>query len=156
MIGFDLARSDLPLKVEFPILLANAVSWLAGRDSTATDRTVRAGQPATIQTSAPSARITTPAGDVREVVSSDGSIVFADTLRVGTYDVTAAAPFAASLLSDAESNTTPRDSIRTRTGEAKGQMETFYSERETWRWVALFALGVLMIEWWIYQRKILV
>lgn len=154
MIGFDLLRSDLPLKVEFPILLANAMSWLAGRDSPATERAVRAGQPATIQTSAPSASITTPAGETREVVSRDGSVVFADTLRVGTYDVTAAPPFAASLLSEAESNTAPRDSIRTRAGEAKGQMETFDSERDAWRWIALFALAVLMIEWWAYHRRI--
>ncbi|HEX8185171.1 MAG TPA: VWA domain-containing protein, partial [Blastocatellia bacterium] len=40
MIGFGLAESDLPLKVEFPILLANSVAWLAGRDELATDRAV--------------------------------------------------------------------------------------------------------------------
>ena len=154
MIGFDLARSDLPLKVEFPILLANAMFWLAGRNSPATERAVRAGQPATIQTSAPSAAITTPAGETREVVSRDRSVVFADTLRVGMYDVKDAPPFAASLLSEAESNTSPLDSIRTRGGETKGQMETFHSEREAWRWIALFALAVLMIEWWAYHRRI--
>ena len=154
MIGFDLARSDLPLKVEFPILLANATSWLAGRDSPATERAVRAGQPATINSSAASANITTPAGDTREVASRDGSVVFADTMRVGTYEVKNGATFAASLLSEAESNTAPHDSIKTRAGEASGQLETFHSEREAWRWIALFALGVLMIEWWIYHRRI--
>jgi len=154
MIGFELARSDLPLKVEFPILLANAMSWLAGRDSPATERAVRAGQPATIQTPALSASITTPAGETREVAARDGSVVFADTLRVGTYDVRAAPSFAASLLSEAESNTAPRDSIKTRSGEASGQMETFHSEREAWRWIALIALAVLIIEWWAYHRRI--
>lgn len=154
MIGFDLARSDLPLKVEFPVLLANAVSWLVGKDSPATVRAIRAGQALTIQASGPSASITTPAGETREVESRDGSVVFADTLRVGKYEVTAAPPFAASLLSEAESNTAPRDSIWTRAGEAKGQMESFYSEREAWRWVALLGLAVLMIEWWAYHRMI--
>jgi hypothetical protein len=154
MIGFDLAQSDLPLKVEFPILLANAMSWLAGRDSPATERAVRAGQPATINSSAPSASVTTPAGDTREVASRDGSVVFADTMRVGTYEVKNGATFAASLLSEAESNTAPRDSIKSRAGDASGQLETFHSEREAWRWIVLFALGVLMIEWWIYHRRI--
>jgi len=156
MIGFDLARSDLPLKVEFPILLANAMSWLAGKDSPATERAVRAGQPATIQTAAASTSITTPDGETHEVASRDGSVVFADTLRVGTYDVTAAPPFAASLLSEAESNTAPRDSIKTRAGEARGQTETFYSEREAWRWVSVFGLALLSLEWWVYHRRILV
>jgi hypothetical protein len=154
MIGFDLTRSDLPLKVEFPILLANAMSWLAGRDSPATERAIRAGQPATIPTSGPSVRITTPDGDTREVAARDGSIVFADTLRAGKYQVKAAPPFAVSLLSEAESNTAPRDSIKTRAGEASEQMEAFHSEREVWRWIALFALAVLMIEWWAYHRRI--
>jgi hypothetical protein len=154
MIGFDLTRSDLPLKVEFPILLANSVSWLAGLDSPATQRAVRTGQPATVQTSAAAARITTPAGDTREVASRDGSFVFADTLHVGLYQVIDAPPFAASLVSEAESNTAPLDSIKTRAGDTKGQVETFHSEREAWRWVALLGLVVLMIEWWAYHRRI--
>ena len=154
MIGFDLARSDLPLKVEFPILLANSMSWLAGRESPATERAIRAGQTKTIHTSAPSAIITTTDGDTREVAARDGSIVFADTLRVGKYEVKAAPPFAVSLLSEAESNTVPRDSIKTRAGEVSGQPETFSSEREAWRWIGLFGLAALMIEWWAYHRRI--
>jgi hypothetical protein len=154
MIGFDLARSDLPLKVEFPILLANAVSWLAGRESPATELAIRAGQPARIQTSAPSVSVTTPAGESVEVTSHEGAAIFADTMRVGTYGVGNAPPFAASLLSEAESNTAPRDSIRTRAGQAKRQQETFRTEREVWKWIALIALAVLMIEWWAYHRRI--
>jgi len=154
MVGFDLARSDLPLKVEFPILLANAISWLAGKDSAAYGRVVRAGEPVTIQTSSPSATIATPAGDTREVASRDGLVVFADTLRAGRYEVKDGAPFAASLLSEAESNTAPRDSIKTRAGEVSGQRETFDSETEAWRWIVLIGLVVLMIEWWAYHRRI--
>jgi Ca-activated chloride channel homolog len=154
LIGFDLAQSDLPLKVEFPILLANSLSWLAGRDATSTERAIRSGQPAMLQTAAPSAIITTPAGDIREVAARDGSVVFADTLRAGRYEINGGAPFGVSLLSEAESNTTPRDTIETRAGEVSGQPETFHSEREAWRWMALFALAVLMIEWWAYNRRI--
>lgn len=154
MIGFDLAQSDLPLKVEFPILLANSVGWLAGRDALATDRAVRAGQPATLLTSAASVTVTTPAGDTEELTARDGSIIFADTLRAGAYEVKDAPPFAASLLSEAESDTAPRDSIKTRTGEVTGQAASFYSEREFWRWLALAALTVLTVEWWVYHRRI--
>lgn len=154
LIGFDLAQSDLPLKVEFPILLANSLSWLSGRDVTSTERAIRAGQPAMLQTVAPSATITTPAGDIREVSARDGSVVFAETLRAGRYEVNGGAPFGVSLLSEAESNTTPRNAIETRAGEISGQPEAFYSEREAWRWIALLALAVLMIEWWVYNRRI--
>ena len=154
LIGFDLAQSDLPLKVEFPILLANSLSWLAGRDSTSMERAIRAGQTATLQTEALNARITTPAGDSTQVASHDGTVVFGDTMRAGRYEVDGGAPFGVSLLSEAESNTSPREAIETRAGEISGEPEAFYSEREAWRWVALFGLMVLMIEWWIYHRRL--
>ncbi len=154
MIGFDLAQSDLPLKVEFPILLANSITWLAGRDALTTDRAVRAGQPATVRTSAASVTVTTPTGETQELAARDGSIIFADTLRAGAYELKDAPSFAASLLSEAESDTAPRDSIKTRTGEVSGQAASFYSEREFWRWVALAALTVLSVEWWVYHRRI--
>ena len=154
MIGFDLAESDLPLKVEFPILLANSVAWLAGRDSLTTDRAVRAGQPATLRTAAASITVTTPAGASHEMAARDGSVIFADTLRAGAYEVKDGQPFAASLLSESESDIAPRDSIKTRAGEVSGQVASFYSEREFWRWIALAVLTVLTIEWWVYHRRI--
>ncbi|HXG91352.1 MAG TPA: BatA and WFA domain-containing protein [Blastocatellia bacterium] len=154
MIGFDLAQSDLPLKIEFPILLANSIAWLAGRDALASEKVVRAGQPATIRTNGASAIVTTPSGETEEVAARDGAAIFADTLRAGLYQVKDGAPFAASLLNESESNTAPRDSIKTRAGEVTGQAETFNSEREVWRWIALIALAVLSFEWWVYHRKI--
>ncbi|MEN3335589.1 MAG: hypothetical protein V7641_4954 [Blastocatellia bacterium] len=154
MIGFDLAQSDLPLKVEFPILLANAAAWLAGRDTPASERTVRTGQPIVIRTPQASATIHLPDGDEQTVAARDGALAFADTLREGVYQVKDATPFAASLLSESESNTAPRDSIKTRAGEISGQVETFKTEREAWRWLALAVLAVLSFEWWVYHKRI--
>src|SRR5205085_4730977 len=154
LIGFDLAQSDLPLKVEFPILLANATAWLAGRDAQAPERAVRTGQPVVIRTPQTTATIQPPGGDEQTVPSREGTIAFADTLRAGVYQVKDAPPFAASLLSESESNNTPRDSLKTRAGEVSGQAETFQAEREAWRWLALAALAVLSFEWWVYHKRI--
>src|SRR2546423_2312152 len=154
LIGFDLTQSDLPLKVEFPILLANTTAWLVGRDTPASERTARTGQPLVIRTTQPNATIRLPGGDEQTVTARDGAIAFAETLRAGLYQVKDAQSFAASLLSESESNTTPRDSIKTRAGEIGGQAETFKAEREAWRWLALAALAVLGFEWWVYHRRI--
>lgn len=154
MIAFDLAKSDLPLKIEFPILLANSIDWLVGRDAVADDRAVRAGQPVTVRASANSAQITTPGGNSVDLSLREGAGLFADTLRAGLYEVKDAQGFAVSLLNEAESNTTPRDSIQTRQGEVGGQTETFDSEREIWKWILLIALAVLGFEWWVYHRRI--
>jgi hypothetical protein len=164
VVGFDLAKSDLPLKVEFPILLANSLAWLSGRDALAPERAVRTGQTVSIPLPAPAENasgetgnavtIKMPGGEERELPRGDGPALFADTMRAGAYEVIGAQPFAASLLSESESDNTPRDTIQTRAGEASGQQETFHSEREAWRWIALLALAVLSIEWWVYHRRI--
>ena len=154
VIGFDPARSDLPLKVEFPVLIANSLAWLMGRDAASSDPAIRAGQPTTVQNSSSQASITTPRGDTIELPARDGSVVFAGTFRVGRYDVKGGSSFAVSLLSEAESNTTPHDAINTRAGDVSGRPESFKSEREVWRWIAVVALAVLMIEWWCYNRRI--
>ncbi len=154
LVSFDPAKSDLPLKVEFPILLINSINWLSGRESVTADRTVKVGQPFAIQTGGPSVSVTMPDGETREVTARESSAIFADTFRAGIYQVGGSQPFAASLTSEAESDTTPRETLKTRAGEVSGVAETFYSEREWWRWIALLALAVLAVEWWAYHRRI--
>jgi hypothetical protein len=154
LVGFDLSKSDLPLKVEFPILLANSIAWLSGRDSASAERAIRAGEPARIPTEAAMLTITTPAGSAREVAPRDGAVSFADTMRAGAYEVEGAPPFGVSLLAESESNTAPRDSVRTREGEITGEASEFTSEREAWRWVAIAALIFLTAEWLVYHRRI--
>ncbi|HMG35755.1 MAG TPA: VWA domain-containing protein [Blastocatellia bacterium] len=155
VVGFDLSASDMPLKVEFPIFVANAISWLSGGDKSQIPRDVRAGQPVTISTTEKGVRVAAPDGELTDLsASSEGAIVFADTLRVGRYEVSGAQSFGVSLLSATESNNTPRDSIPGRGGEIAAQRETFRSEREAWRWIAMAGLMILGFEWWAYQRRI--
>jgi hypothetical protein len=115
---------------------------------------VRAGEPVTVKSATGQASITTPEGNDRQIEIRDGSGIFAETLRAGIYRVAGGPGFAVSLLSESETSTEPKDSIRTRAGEIAGQTEEFTSEREVWRWVALAALIVLMFEWWVYHRRI--
>lgn len=162
LVGFDLAKSDLPLKVEFPILLANSVAWLAGRDQMTSERVARAGQPVTINAAidastnqaSSTVSVTGPDGRESELPTEDGGAIFADTMRVGAYKVEGAQGFAVTLLSETESDNAPRDSIQTRAGEVTGQQESFSSEREAWRWLVLAALALLAFEWWVYHRRV--
>src|SRR5262249_35064043 len=124
------------------------------KESPAAERSVRAGQPVSISSDASSLTITTPDSETKDVVANNGAAVFGETLRAGVYDVKNGASFGVSLLSEAESNTLPRGSINTRSGELNGQPEGLKSEREIWRWIALFVLVVLMLEWWVYHRRV--
>jgi hypothetical protein len=154
MIGFDLAQSDLPLKVEFPILLANSISWLTGREGTTSERVLKTGQPIDLHRESGAIVVTAPDGRSEELTTAGGEATFAGTLLAGLYTVEGGSPFAATLLSEAESDTLPRDSISTREGAVTGEARSFSSEREAWKWVALVVLALLALEWWAYHRRI--
>jgi hypothetical protein len=99
-------------------------------------------------------KITTPDGDTQQIALQDGAAAFAETMRAGIYEIEGAPSFAVSLLNETESDTTPKESIRTRAGEVSGQEETFSAEREAWRWLLMIGLAVLAFEWYAYHRRI--
>jgi hypothetical protein len=155
MIGFDPGRSDLPLQVEFPILMANAVSWLSTREATSVSRAIRTGEPALIGSAEPAATVTSPAGQTDQIqAAADGTLAYVDTMRTGVYTVTGGDSFAASLVNESESDTAPRGRIKTRAGELTGEGGRYSSENEIWRWVVAAALLVLGLEWWAFNRGI--
>lgn len=155
VVGFDLAASDFQLKPEFPMLVANSVAWLCERNSSAGDRAVQTGQPVTIAVeSTGDVSIKTPRGNRIQLPVRDGQLVVTATSEAGMYEIEGLAPFAASLLSETESDLRPRESINIRGNEVQAQAETFESEREIWTWLAIAAAMVLAIEWWLYLRRI--
>jgi hypothetical protein len=154
VIGFDLAASDFPLETDFPVLIADSINWLAARGVTQdSDRVIRAGQPVTLQSSAQTVSISMPSGQSRAVQARDGVASFSETDNVGLYIPSGGAPIAASLLSESESDTQPREVAIKRTGDAGPHAAEARSQRELWRWLLLGALAVLGFEWWAYLKR---
>lgn len=154
VLGFDLASSDFPLKAEFPMLIANSLAWLGERNA-GSERAIRTGQPVTLsRESDAEVSLTTPRGARFALTARDGLAVLASASEAGLYEVDGSPQFAASLLSEAESDLTPRDSIATKGGEIRAQSETFEAEREIWSWIALIAAATLGFEWWLYIRRV--
>jgi hypothetical protein len=161
-VGFDTLQSTWPLRISFPIFVANAVDWLNPATAKADQFLVRAGdafrlplgdlgQPA-------SAKVTTPDGTVREVPLGPHAreLVFGDTARQGTYKVafgTNQLAFCANLLDAAESDVTPRDELSLGRHGAVATTTVKRANLEWWRWFAAAALAVLMAEWWWYHRR---
>ena len=92
MLAFEPRRSDLPLQVAFPILLANLTGELLG-STTAPSEAVEPGTPVelAIPTGAIGVTVTAPDGSVTELVpgTTGGSAVsFAATDLIGVYTVT--------------------------------------------------------------------
>lgn len=159
-LGFDTLQSTWPLRVSFPIFIANAVEWLNPATAQAGRYLVRAGDPLRwpLPESAPSASVRLPDGTEKTLTLDAGAreVVFGETLRRGVYRLSAgtnAVTFAVNLLDAAESDTAPRPEIRF--GEyARAEATTLRpADMELWRWIAAAGLAVLMFEWWFYHKR---
>jgi hypothetical protein len=166
VMPFDLYDTNWPLRLSFPIFFKNVTRWafegrggpgkgsvlgLAGRISTGDTVPIRL--PLGIST----IRVVSPSGVVHELAGREGWAYFGETGTAGFYRVEAAGYtgiFAANLLSEEESDLTPRV-LQVRESEAiRSAVSVQKVNVEIWRWFALAALVVAMVEWYAYQRRI--
>jgi hypothetical protein len=159
-IGFDTLQSTWPLRISFPIFIANAVEFLNPASAKNSQLFVRAGEPFrfVLAQNATSAEIILPDGKNRKLQLDPNAreIVFGDTAEQGTYRLrvgTNETAFCVNLLDAAESNIKPREELQL--GKyAKVEATTLKrANMELWRWIAAVALAVLMFEWWFYHRR---
>jgi len=171
VLTFDLHDSDLPLQVAFPILVANLTGWLLprpypfvgeGGGGARPPQVVRPGDPVTIQP-APEATqvvVTAPDGACHTLPVGDPLPVFVSTGQLGVYrveqlgqpgTVLQSAALPVNLFDEAESNIRPRETVWVGHTEVAAATREEEGRREFWPWLACAALGVLVVEWWMYQ-----
>ncbi|MCS7061482.1 MAG: VWA domain-containing protein [Anaerolineae bacterium] len=153
VIPFVLQQSDLPLHIAFPVLMANAIEWLAPAQGADIPLSVHPGQVIPLP---PNSAVQRPDGAV-VIVGEQG---FAETMQPGIYRValnngqmTSERAFAVNFFNRAESNIAPR--LPAHAGAADPASDEAGAEiaaHELWRWLAAMALLVLIAEWWIDQR----
>jgi hypothetical protein len=159
-IGFDLLDSNWPLRVSFPIFIANAVDWLNPANEKSAQLLVKPGDPfrLSLPQSEKSARVTLPDGGKRsvEIDPKANEFVFSDTLRRGVYKVslgTNEVTFCADLLDTTESSIKPREELQLGKYTRVTATTLQRTNMELWRTIASVGLLVLMIEWWYYHRR---
>ena len=156
----DLRQTNLPLTPAFPILVANAVTYLqppgfiAATSLAAGDELSLAPSPDAQQIS-----VTSPSGEVRTLqVGSAGPVVYRDTLDAGVYAVAqrstdkaiGESAFAVNLLSSAESDLRQRELPQTQQVEPAPPRPTAQEGR--WALLGLAVFGIVG-EWWWYHRR---
>jgi len=159
-LGFDTLESTWPLRVSFPIFIANAVDWLNPASIQASQLLVKAGEPFRHALSDPvtSAEVTFPDGS-RKSLSLDPNaqeLVFGDTANQGVYHLaigTNQLVFCVDLLDSAESDTHPRAELNFGKFGDVAATTTRRANLEIWRWIAALGLAVLLFEWWYYHRR---
>lgn len=173
VVAFDPGQSDWPFDVGFVIFLAEAIQSLARSDSGALPG-VAPGEAAraTLPPGASNVSLLQPDGDALPLQSNaDGLTLFGPLWRVGLYalrwegeasasDLTvsgrAQRPIPVNLLDPFESDVRAPDSLdfATRSIAASASAGDADRRRSLWPWLILGCLAVLMLEWWIYSRKV--
>ncbi|HZT83407.1 MAG TPA: VWA domain-containing protein [Gemmataceae bacterium] len=158
----DELTTDWPLKATFPLFLQNVVNVLGGVSDGASEELVRPGQAKAIRPDRAVSQIEVidPAGKSHALTrGSRPDFDFGATDRLGVYQVKwdgqVQRSFAVNLLDGDESNIEPRQEIDIGAQKvAAGEVQK--APREIWKWVALAALVLLLVEWYIYNRRVYV
>lgn len=159
-VGFDLLQTTWPLRISFPIFVANAVEWLNPATASANQLTVRAGDAFHFGLAQPltGAQLTLPDGTAKPMVLDPKAreLVFSETVKQGIYKLHAGTndvTFCVNLMDGAESKTAPRESLPFgKFGEVKATTLQ-RANLELWRWIAAAGLMVLLFEWWFYHKR---
>jgi Ca-activated chloride channel homolog len=159
-VGFDVLDSNWPMRISFPIFVANAVEWLNPASIQAGQLLVPAGNPfrLALEGSTTSAEVRLPDAVTRklELDPKASELMFGDTARRGVYQLTAGTnttTFCVNLLDAAETDTHPRSELDFGRFGTVSATTTKRANLELWRWIAAAALTVLLFEWWYYHRR---
>ena len=84
-VGFDLFKTDLPLRVAFPLILANSLRWLQPVGLEGSDLMVAAGSPflLAVEHGVQEGTVRDPSGATHRAEITRGALSFAQTDRVG-------------------------------------------------------------------------
>ncbi len=161
---FDIHNSDLPLQIAWPVLMANLLDWFAPQNLITIPNSLTVGDPLVVRPPLTASRIVVslPDGTRSELPIERQTVVFADTDQPGIYQlavqegtsVLQSQPFAVNLFDPQESDITPQSSlsIGTRT-ITPGEREEI-GQFEFWPLAALLALLILLLEWYVYWRRL--
>ncbi|HMC65065.1 MAG TPA: BatA and WFA domain-containing protein [Gemmataceae bacterium] len=153
-------NTDWPLKPSFPLFLRNVLYVYGNVSDAAGEETKQPGDQKLLRPDVAVDRIEvrSPAGKSQTLDrGSRADFTFGATDQVGVYEVEwngeIRRSFAVNLLDAEESNLEPKNAIRIgeqriAAGETRGQ------PRDLWKWIVLAALLVLLLEWYIYNRRV--
>jgi len=159
LIAFDIRNSDLPLRVAFPVLMINLIDYFQLDEGSliqnyATGTTWSVG----VEAASGEATVERPDGTSMDVPIYNGrAIVYGE--QTGFYELEvdgAKQTLAANLLEPRESSIGPVDLELPEREVVQTTDQLLFDRQELWIWALLAVLGVLLLEWWTYNRRITV
>jgi hypothetical protein len=161
--GFDVRDTDLPLRVAFPIFIQSTLRWLTAPRGTSTQvlesKPFRAGDavPLSPPANVKAINVAFPDKSTRRVPVETNPLLFSLADEAGVYTASAGSwkkTFGVNLLSKNESDLAPRDAIQVGQSKTVSGENRARANKELWGYLALLAIVLLGIEWWIYHRGV--
>ena len=149
----------------FPVFIGNVLAYLGGSKIEANETTVQPGQAVALRTQNPVADINVQDPDGQRVKVQRGSqatYLYGSTDRLGVYQVREGDEddvkqrFAVNLFDVVESNIPPSETVDTKWESIPGQATWDPTRREAWKYLLFAGLVILLLEWYIYNRRVYV
>jgi hypothetical protein len=155
-------NTDWPIRRSFPVFVMNAVKYLGGVRGSLAAPNIQPGTPAVLRTATPvqSVVVNSPRGDRFQVPrETQNTYIFGSTDELGVYDVREGSgqkvnqQFAVNLFDSRESDLTPK-AVEIGYEKVEAQEGKQAARKELWKWLLLGAIGVLIFEWYVYNRRV--
>ena len=183
VVGFALLdgkafNSDWPLKYSFPLFLFNSLRVLGNARESAGNEVHLPGQPVVIRAESltDTLKVASTDGKKTETLArtSQGTFIYNNAATVGLYHATwgkdGLLSIPVNLFDPRESDLAPRglvpegvaaseaDKFKIKIGynPVKGTRRSAPAVKDWWKPLAVLALGVLLVEWYIYNRRVYV
>jgi hypothetical protein len=158
-VGYN---SNMHLRPAFPLLVQNLLSYFSRTVDVTETVTLKPGQEVELrQEGVKELTIKTPSGKTMTVNRSPrNTFSFSGTDEIGVYRVLdqnkLLRRFAVQLGDSLETNIIPvsEEGIRIGYNQVAGQAGFSAGRREIWKWLLLAGLGFLVLEWYIYNRRV--
>jgi hypothetical protein len=160
--GNTIVTTNWPIRQSFPTLAYGVLSYLGGHAQVLAGESVPPGVAVDLRSeSAKELLVRSPTGRRTTLNRGPRNVFgFSDTRELGAYDVLEGDKltqrFTVNLFDPLESDIRPREENTIRIGYVDVEGETTFepSRFETWKYLLLLALGVLVFEWYIYNRRV--
>ena len=156
ILGFDLTKSDLPLKVAFPVMMSNIFNWLNPQKLEFSTLQTRAGEPFDVYLDPETTAFYTRAPQEKweKHPATINPFRYTHTRKVGVYTISENDKqryFTVNLADESESDikTAPLVEIA-ETSKDPLVAERISTQRPLWNFFLLFGCTLMIVEWYIW------
>ncbi len=158
LLSFDITRSDLPLRVAFPVMISNIINWLNPYKLNFSALYTKAGEPYTINLNVQTRNFSTrtPDGEWEQHEVTSNPFMYNNTRQVGIYTILESKKsryFTVNLVDESESDiTAPVIDILFQTSDVATDVEKIAMQQPLWMFFLLLGVAMMMGEWYIWLK----